>query len=798
VAPVASAILPHPPPPPAPPAPPPDDAAAPEPPPDPAGEALRAVRLPGPELSILLPFDKQVSAAAFGRGGQGHAVFDDSRAIDLAALKTDPVFASARIQLTPSATQLTMALPPGAHLALRRHAEGWAVTIATGTPDLPAAQARLKDGVVTIAMPQAADSLVLVDPDTGGKLLVGTVRDHGGALDVPHLSPEFRLLPSWDGVVVAAIGDRLALTPTKTGFALRNAAGPKLEAVITDAAQTALESAGALTRRFAIAPLPIAALRQRLGADVQAAAAAPKQGRFVPRLLAAQDMLALGLDREAASLLDAAMQDDPAQASRPDAVALLAMARFLAGIAPPEGAPTLPDALANPALGASDEVALWRALAPAQADPPAARAATVAADWRLLLAYPPPLRRRLMPLAAAILIDGHQIPAAQDVLAASDDPGVAPARARLLQAQGKLADAAILLDRVAAGTDRKRAAQAALDAIELRLQTKQLTAAQAAHAILGQLYAWRDPGFETASRARMAALLVQAGAFREALAQLRETERLFPDTHAAVHAAEQRAVQALVQAGSAAKLSPLDLVALVDENADLLGEHDTAASLTPVLVDKLMALDLPERAGKLVAKLMDSTEDAQPKAALGARLAALRLDQGDPQGALAALDRSDAANLPLAIDDTRVVLRAHALIDSGHDADAQRLLAPHGSDDALELLAQLQEKSKDWHGAEASLLLLTQHRVPAAGALSDAQQDLVLRLASAASQAADMSVLRQLQGVAAPRLSPGPRAALFQALAAQPVQGVADLPRSAREAEAARQLPAALASYEAH
>jgi hypothetical protein len=44
----------------------------------------------------------------------------------------------------------------------------------------------------------------------------------------------------------------------------------------------------------------------------------------------------------------------------------------------------------------------------------------------------------------------------------------------------------------------------------------------------------------------------------------------------------------------------------------------------------------------------------------------------------------------------------------------------------------------------------------------------------------------------------GPRSALFKALAQQPVQSLTDLPRSGREAEAARAVPAALASFEGH
>jgi hypothetical protein len=127
-----------------------------------------------------------------------------------------------------------------------------------------------------------------------------------------------------------------------------------------------------------------------------------------------------------------------------------------------------------------------------------------------------------------------------------------------------------------------------------------------------------------------------------------------------------------------------------------------------------------------------------------------------------------------------------------------RLLTPETSTDALELRAQLCEQRHDWEGADASLHALALDLVPPTGTFTDAQQDLVLRLASAASQAGDMAVLQELRVGAGLRLPPGPRLELFHALTAQPVQSLGDLARSARETEAARALPSVLTSYPAH
>ncbi len=57
-----------------------------------------------------MPFGPGVGAAAFPRGAEGIVVFDDSKPVDLAALKDDPVFGSARVTLLAAATQITMSV----------------------------------------------------------------------------------------------------------------------------------------------------------------------------------------------------------------------------------------------------------------------------------------------------------------------------------------------------------------------------------------------------------------------------------------------------------------------------------------------------------------------------------------------------------------------------------------------------------------------------------------------------------------------------------------------------------------
>jgi hypothetical protein len=755
-------------------------------------DGLAAERLPDEahgEASILVPFDRLVGAAAFPRGGVGHVVFDSSKPIDLAALKDDKVFGAARVRLLPAATHFSMPLAQGARLRLQRKPEGWVVTVAQAGAAEPSAKLSLEKGAVNVAMPFAADTVVMDDAATGGRVLIGTVLGNGPGVAVAHVSPEFSLLPSWAGVAVAAASDRLMLRAGKGAFSLSNSTSPVLAAQLADATGSAAEAA-ALTRHFDLPPLPTPALLMRLRANLHAAGSAPKMGRLAQRIRAAQAMLALGLDREAAGLMRAAQQDDPAQGGSADAAALLAMANWLAG-------GDAGNALADAGLGKSDEITMWRALTqPVTEDKRTASAASLAATWRLLLAYPEPLQRRLVRPAADTMLQGGQLNAADAILARFSDHALDDLRAAALVQHGRVIEALVLLDRVSSQVDRKQAAAAAHAALEMRLAAHQITPAQAAAGLEKRLYAWRDDAMEISQRLRIAALRTQAGEWRQALTLLRETDGLFPEAHDSVRSAELAVIADLLRAGQAQRLPPLDLVALVQESADLLAAKDASTTLAPVLVDKLLALDLPDRAEPIVAHMMAATDSPGAKAGLGAKLATLRLDSARPAEAIAALDASESAGLPAPLASSRVVLRARALAASGQTEKALTLLAGETNPEALDVQARLLEDRKDWRGAEAALATLARASLPATGRLTVTQQDLLLRLASAASEAGDIAALQQMQSERGSRMDAGPRSALFQALVQQPVRSLTDLPRSGREADAARAVPAALTRFD--
>jgi hypothetical protein len=732
--------------------------------------------------AVLLPFAASTGAAALRRGDEAMLVFDERRPVDTAALQDNPVFSTAEIHLFPAATVLRFRLPADRALRLARGEGGWIVTAGDQPtlrpirPDLDTTDADVGPQL-RLSAGQPGRSVVVSDPLTGGTLLVGTQREPGQGIVVSRATPEFSLLPTWQGVAVTAVSDELVMRETADGFVLRSVlprGGLALAQVGTDLG--ALDDAARLTRRFDFPGLPEPVLLRRLQVAVAGAGALPAGRRTLPRLAAAQAMLALGLGAEAQAVLSLAATSDPRAAADPDVAGLNAVAALLAGRLDETAG------LADPRLTGTDEVALWRGLRAAMLHEGAPDAATLlATEIRLLLAYPAPLRSRLLPLAVETMAMGGEAEAAQRLVEARpDDAGLDLARAILAEQRDSHA-ALTILDQLAQSPDRLVRARAAPRAVELRLAAGELTPAGAADAMERLLYAWRGDAREAALRLRAAELRAQAGGSRAALAMLRESLDALPDARDALRARMGQIFTAALETDANAPMPPLELVAMVEENPDLITEGDPGLALARRLADRLAALDLPRRAAPVLEKLVAAAAPGVVRAELGGRLAATRLLVDDPAGALSVLGATAVDALPPPVLEERVLVWARATAAQGDAARAAAALEALDSPAALALRVQLLEQTKDWIGAVAAQRRYADDTVPAEGLLTEAQAATLLHLAADASQANDKLLLAGLRDRDLARLPQGHAADMLRLLTAMPVRQPEDLPRARRE-----------------
>jgi hypothetical protein len=747
---------------------------------------------PTAPVALTLPFGPTSGAAALRRGELALVVFDERRPVDLSTLRADPQFGAASIALLPNATVLRLPLATDRQLRLARVEKGWTVTVLPADP-APAAllpiRAEAQDGRLRMALNAPGQVVAMADPLSGSTLLVGTQRAEGQGMPMDRRSPEFAVLPTWQGVAVLPLTDALALRPQLDGFVLAPEAERALSLSAPESQTQAMTLAAVASRRFDLPALPLEQLHRRMQGARLAAASAPPQARSARRRTVMETMLALGMGAEMQAVATATVAEDARAAEDPDIVALSAIAALLAGRTE-QGA-----GIADPRLDGTDEIAFWRALREAQLQPGAPRAAAIfAGSMPLLLSYPPALRDRLLPTVLETMAQGGEAAAAAAVLARLPDlPALDLARGMVAERSGDAAAALAAYGRVTDGSDRRARAVAARAAVELRLARGELTAAAAADALEKLVFAWRGDGVEMATRLRVAELRAQAGAWRTALGLLREARGLFPEQEASLGRALGDVFARSLAPDAQEKLSPLDLVALAEENADLLPSGPAGHALAVRLADRLMALDLPERALPVLEKLVEAAPAGIGRASLGATLAGLRMEQGAGDAALAVLSSTVVEGaIPPDLLERRTLIFARAAAAGGDVRAAVGALGELGTPDALLLRAELLERAKDWPAASAALSALARASLPASGPLDAAQSRLVLRLAAAAVQAGDERALAGLRTALAPRLAEAQMRDLAALLSLVPVRGVGDLPRAAEEMRLARGAPDSL------
>lgn len=755
----------------------------------PIGLVARRARLPrGMEGSaFVVPFSKATGAAAFKAGETAFVVFDERRPVDMAALQNDAVFRSASVRMLPAGTLFQVPVPAGLSLAIVKLPQGWRIAVVpTALTPRPITQT-VRDGRLALAAEQPSELINLEDPVTGAKLLVGTQHQAGQAVVTPRRTTEFILRPTIQGVVVEPLSDHLVMRPAESGFTLAADRG-ELALSMPTGTTAALADAAHLTRRLDLVAMQPQDLVQRVAAQFAAAAAAPSGARGPRRHAAAESMLALGLAAEAAGLLRATAEQDPREAASPDTAALTAVASLLAG------RPDEADGLDDHRLDGTDEIAMWRAVRLAMRDEASpAAAAVLASTAPLIAAYPRPVADRILPLAIETMLQGGELaPAIRLMDRQPDDPRLAFARALRLQAEGETARALDALDALAAGRDQFDRIRAAARAIEIRLSINQIETAKAADALDKLLYAWRGDGRELALRERIADLRAQSGDWRTALAVLRQAEADFPEKSAPVHERLADMFAAMIRAQDKHPSPPLTFVAMVDENADLMPRPGDETAVDQPLAERLVALDLPDRALPVLTKLMKATRPGLAKARFGASAATLLAREGSDAAALAMLDESEADDPPADLAEQRALVRAGAMAHAGDRAGGLALLERTATAAAAAARAEILEEAKDWPAAERAWADCVALTVAVAGPLDAVQTRTVLRLATVAARAGDDAGLALLRQKYTDRVAAGSVGDMFHLLTAEPVRETADIQRAGQELNLAASLPAGL------
>lgn len=724
------------------------------------------------KVTLRFPWCQPVGAAAFRRGDQIWIAFDRPAKLDIARLGRAPAtFFTQPAQLAEDGTTvLRLNAPPAVNPSLALDGAAWQVELRHQPvqPETPIAiEAKpMADGKPGIALTvsEPGKPAWLRDPEVGDRLVVVPVQAPGHGVAGTREYAEFRLLATAQGIAIELLADRPAVDAGPGGVTVSAPGG-----LMLSSNSDSVFGAGALGGPRLTADQELfdfkgwarggeaEFLKNRQALNMALANASP-ESRNVVRLDNARFYFAHLMPQDALGAIERIEADGDAEVVSPQFRALkgavLALAR--------RGAEA-EALLADGRLAENREAKLWRGLAAAQRGQFQQAHALFAAAGPPPQTYPLPLRQEmgLKALEAAIAAKEPKLAAGlAETLGGIIKDGPPKSRldylrGRVLADLGKREDALKLWREVVQRREPPAWPRAELALIESGLATKTLKPEAAIERLERLRYSWRGDDLERRVLELLGQLNLEGGSNAAGLAIYRELATLFPDSPEARNAAEAmtRAFVRLFVEGESDGMPPLKALALYDQFRELTPSGARGDAVIRNLADRLASIDLLDRAAELLDDLARNRLTGDAKAEAGRRLAQIRLQNGQAEQAIAALDQTSLDTAPEALKRDRARIRAQALLALDKPGDALQLLAQDESAEADRLRQDIYWKQADWPQAAKVAARRAEQMMPQSDKdkPSDEAARTVMNAAVASSLAGDrkaLAVLRDRYGKA--------------------------------------------------
>ena len=271
-------------------------------------------------------------------------------------------------------------------------------------------------------------------------------------------------------------------------------------------------------------------------------------------------------------------------------------------------------------------------------------------------------------------------------------------RARVLQASGDQETALEIWRNLADGDDRWARVRSERALIEHALAQNQISAVEAADRLDQLRYAWRGDRLEFDLLRELGNLRLRENAYEEGLDALRQAVTFFPNNPETREAAQEltKAFSDIFTQGAVEGMTPLQALALYDEFRELTPVGQAGDKIIEGLADRLVRVDLLDRAARLLDRQVKFRLQGVEKARVGARLAVIHLLDRQPDSAIKALDESVAPQLGDTLAQERRRLRSRAIFELGDAQGALKLLEGDSSREADLLLSDIYWRTQNW------------------------------------------------------------------------------------------------------
>lgn len=712
---------------------------------------------------------------------------------------------------TPDATIFHMPLPAGYNIL---RGEGgdlfWRVVLAAPKPDMPPiGPNRIDDaGHAKLSWPyvQVGKLVSIEDPDTGEKMTVVTVNKSNEFSGPARKFSEFNTPLTGIGLVVIPKVDDLIVTTGKDsvdisrpdGLSLTSAVDAKAyqktdlpapptatqseqepHAVITPTPETSASTKVTALPTGANGQLPLYRFdRWAMGgvgsltnnetaliADLGEKKDDERVGGFMN---IGKMYLANARGSEALGYFRLASDSQPAMTDTPEFIGLRGAAYAVNG-----QFDLAYEDLRNPTLDNYPDINAWRAYTLANLQDWKQAADRIGGDISWVRQYPPAIAQPMILTFGEIALRAGDSAKAEKILNNIDTAAGAPTETdatkidpyiaernylfgEAARQKGKKEDARKYWEELTKSTDDKYRARARLALTILDYEDGKIKIEQAIDQMEGLRYAWRGDEVEASINARLGDIYLDHGDYLKGLNVLRDAATLAPETDMGkrITATMTDAFRSMFLGDRMKKIDPLDAITVYEKFSELVPAGPDANRMTMNLVDRLMEVDLLDRAAKVLQDMIDHRLEGEAKVEASLRLAAVYLLNRQPQQATVTLNKT--AEMFGALSDVEMInkrkreltlLRARALFQGKQIDAALNVLAGLPEDnDVLRSRVDIAWQTGRWGEAASALeRLVATAELPSNKPPTPAQAELIRNLAVATNLSGDRGRLAQLR-----------------------------------------------------
>ncbi|MAF94944.1 MAG: hypothetical protein CMM60_04230 [Rhodospirillaceae bacterium] len=715
-------------------------------------------------VTLRFDWDEPVGAAVFRRAGFLWVAFDKPTAIDIEQLRQagGNIIKGIEQMGTPRATVLRMATLAGINPSLRRDGLAWLFDfrkqpIEAVTPVTVKAQPESPVGArLFVPLPEPGTPIGVTDPEVGDNIVIVPVIPLGHGTRSEYIYPQVRFLPTSQGIVIQPRNDDIRVRTLRQGIEVSSGGEFHISEVTPeDKANRRRAAMKPLTRILSLERWKlknIDAFRDRKYELVAAISQAKGNQRQAARLDLARFFFANGFHAEALAVLKEAARTRAEIEQDPEFRMLRGGAQYMLG--------RLPEAyndFNHETLNVIDEAIFWRAIVRAAAGDMTDAVPDLARTGRIVLPYPKALKTPLGTVVIRTALEIGDLKQARhfleilrlDKLTAAEKSQLDFEEGRVMELAGDFDAAAGNWEKVINGHHRPSRAKATVARMELLLKLNRMTPKEAIKDLEKLRFAWRGDEFEFTIFRRLGTLYLEEGLYRQGLDRLRKAATHYRTHEEAMQVTQQMSdtfIDLYLNDGADA-LAPVTAIALYDEFKELTPAGAQGDEMIRKLADRLVGVDLLDRAAMLLNSQVRFRLQGLEKARVGTQLALVHILDRKYKEALQVLDETAAPNMPEQLLTQRRHLRAKGLLGLDNREQTLAVLKGDKTLDGELLRNEVYWTSRDWSNAAQSLRRLIRYsQAKPGGALDEKQASHVLNYAIALTLSGNERALSRVRG----------------------------------------------------